>query len=168
VAKAAQMDIPLRNFVSKRDDKWHNLYLTKIANERRRVFLGEITDARQDVYEPIVKILVGSDLSGGVLKLTVDERPLKIKVSQKSQIIGLLLKKPKELLSFEFLKSHVGGEGPVTGNDIKNWPKRIKDIIEEKWLMDHPVECRRHLAEYILESSSRGMQLNAHVIDLRT
>ena len=168
VAKAAQMDIPLRNFVSKRDDKWHNLYLTKIANERRRVFLGEITDTREDVYEPIVKILVGSDLSRGVLKLTVDERPLKIKVSQKSQIIGLLLKKPKELLSFEFLKSRVGGEGPVTENDIKNWPKRIKDIIEEKWLMNHPVECRRQLAEYILESSSRGMQLNAHVIDLRT
>lgn len=168
VAKAAQIDIPLRNFVSKRDVKWLNLYLTKVANERRRVFLGEITDERQDVYEPIVKILVGSDLSGGVLKLTVDERPLKIKVSQKSQIIGLLLKKPKELLSFEFLKSRVGGQGPVTENDIKNWPKRIKDIIEEKWLIDHPAECRRQLSEYILESSSRGMQLNAHVIDLRT
>jgi len=168
VAKAAHMGIPLRNFISKREVKWLNHYLTKVASERRRVFLGEIPDAKLDFYEPIVKILEGSDFAAGVLKLTIDERPIRAKVSRKAQVIGLLLQRPKTLLSFEFIKQRITRSTPVTENDAKNWPKRIKDIIEQKWLTDFPPESRRQLADDILESSSRGMLLNAHVIDLRT
>jgi hypothetical protein len=168
VARATYMGIPLRNFISKQDAKWLNRYLTKVASERRKVFLGEIPNAEQDFYEPIVKILEGSELARGVLKLTIDERPIKTKVSRKAQVIGLLLERPRTLLSFEVIKQRVTGGTPVTENDVKNWPKRIKDIIERTWLAEFPPESRRKLADNILESSSRGMLLNAHVIDLRT
>jgi hypothetical protein len=167
VAKAAQMEIPIRNFISKHEENWLNLFLQKVYNERRRVFLGDITDARQDVVEPIVEILGGSDLENGILKLIVNGRPFKMRVSQLAKVVGLLLLNPKTLLSFELIKSGIGSNEPVTDSDPKNWPKRFKEIIREKWLAAQPSADTKELAEKILESSSRGMQLNVQVIDSR-
>lgn len=167
VAKATQMEIPIRNFVSKREANWLNLFLKKISDERRRVFLGEITDAAQDINEPIVEIMDGSDLPKGVLILKVDGRPFKMKVSPVAKIIGMLLSSPNTLLSFRSIKRGIGSEKPVTSNDLKNWPKRIKEIIRNKWLAAHPISNAKELTEKILESSSRGIQLNVHVIDSR-
>jgi CheY-like chemotaxis protein len=167
VAKAAQMEIPIRNFISKREANWLNLFLKKISDERRRVFLGEITDAAQDINEPIIEIMDGSDLPKGVLILKVDGKPFKLKVSPVAKIIGMLLSSPNTLLSFKFIKRGIGSEKPVTNNDLKNWPKRIKEVIRNKWLAAQPVAEAKELTEKILESSSKGMQLNVHVIDSR-
>jgi CheY-like chemotaxis protein len=167
VAQAAQMEIPIRNIISKREEGWHNLFLKKVSDERRRVFLGEITDARQDINEPIVEILDGSDLQNGVLKLTVNGKPFKMKVSQLAKVIGLLLTNPKTVLSFEAIKRGIGSDEPVTNSDPKNWPKRFKEIIRDQWLVTLPAANKKELAEKILESTSRGMRLNVQVIDSR-
>ena len=168
VAQAAQLEIPIRNFISISEENWLNLFLKKVSDERRRVFLGEITDATKDIDEPIVEISEGSDLSKGILNLIVNGKPFKMKVSPIAKIIGLLLAKPKTLISFESIKSDIGSNEPITTNDLKNWPKRIKEIIRNKWLMGRAEVTTKELAEKILESSSRGMLLNAQVIDLRT
>lgn len=167
VAKAAQMEIPIRNFISKGEANWLNLFLKKVSDEKRRVFLGEITDAARDINEPIVEIMDGSDLPRGVLLLKVDGRPFKMKVSPVARIIGILLSSPNTLLSFKLIKRCIGSEKPVTSNDLKNWPKRIKEIIRKKWLATQPASDAKELVEKILESTSRGMQLNVHVIDSR-
>src|ERR1051325_1638570 len=99
VAQAAQMEIPIRNFVSKREPNWLNLFLKKIGDEKQRVYLGEITDASADVSEPIIEILNGSDLLKGILRLAVNGRTFSMKMSPIARIIGLLVSKPKRLLS---------------------------------------------------------------------
>jgi DNA-binding response OmpR family regulator len=167
VAQAAQMEIPIRNFVSKREVNWLNLFLKKIADEKRRVYLGEITDANRDINEPIVEILDGSDLPKGVLKLVVNDKGFTMKVSPVAKIIGLLLTDPKTLLSFEQIKRSHGGAEPVTKDDSKNWTKRIRTIINGKWLGGQVNGDLKKMAGKILESSSKGLRLNAQVIDSR-
>lgn len=167
VARAAQLEIPIRNIILKREKDWLNLFFKKVSDERRRVFLGEITDARQDINEPIVEILNGSDLKNGVLKLTVNGKPFKMKVSQLAKVIGLLLTNPKTVLSFEAIKRGIGSDEPVTNSDPKNWPKRFKENIRDKWLVTLSAKNKKELAEKILESTSRGMRLNVQVIDSR-
>ena len=165
VAKAAQMEIPVRNFVSKLAPNWHSLLLKKVADENRRVFLGEVTDARQDINEPIVEILDGSDLSEGVLRLIVNSEPFTMKKSPLAKIIGLLLTKPGTLLSFETIKTALDSGAPVTKDDSKNWTKRIRGVIKKEWLKSSQEE--QDLTKTILESSAHGLRLNVHVIDSR-
>jgi CheY-like chemotaxis protein len=167
VARAAQVEIPIRNIISKHEKDWLNLFLKKVSDERRRVFLGELTDARQDINEPIVEILDGCELQNGVLKLIVNGKPFKMKVSPLAKVIGLLLANPKTLLSFEAIKRGIGSDEPVTNSDPKNWPKRFKEVIRDQWLVTLPAAYKKELAEKILESTSRGMRLNVQVIDSR-
>ncbi len=167
VARAAQMGIPIRNFISKTDASWINLFLKKVADEKRRVFLGEVTDAAGDISEPIVEILDGSDLAGGVLRLIVNNEPVRMNKSPIAKIIGLLLSNPKTFLDFQEIKRGIGSRGPVTKNDSKNWTKRIRAVIKEKWLESGGDIPSKGLVEQILESSSKGVKLNVHVIDLR-
>lgn len=167
VSKAAQMEIPIRNFISKHEPNWLNLFLKKVADERRKVFLGEITDANQDINEPIVEILDGSDLPEGVLRLVVNSEPFTIKKSPLAKTIGLLLSNPKTLQSFETIKKSIGSKKPVTENDAKNWTKRIRAEIKKSWLKSVEDADLKALAEKILESSSKGLRLNVQVIDSR-
>jgi CheY-like chemotaxis protein len=167
VARAAQVEIPIRNIISKREEDWLNLFLKKLSDERRRIFLGEVADARQDFNEPIVEILDGTDLQNGVLKLAVNGKPIKMKMSQLAKVIGLLLTNPKTLLSFESIRRGIGSDEPVSDSDPKNWPKRFKAIIRDQWLVTLPPTKKKELAEKILESSLRGMRLNVQVIDSR-
>jgi len=167
IAKAAQMEIPIRNFVSKKEANWLNLFLKKIDNEKRRVYLGEITDTTQDISEPIVEILDGSDLSEGVLQLIVNNEPFTMNKSPNAKIIGLLLANPKTRLSFEAIKKGIGSNKPVKKDDSKNWTKRIRAVIREKWLGAREGLNLKELAEKILESSSEGLRLNVQVIDSR-
>jgi CheY-like chemotaxis protein len=166
VARAAQMEIPIRNFISKLTPNWHNLLLKKVADEKRRVFLGEITDASQDINEPIVEILDGSDLSEGVLRLIVNSEPFTMKKSPLAKIIGLLLTSPKTLRSFEAIKTTLDSGGSVTKDDSKNWTKRIRGVIKKEWLKSSQDDVE-DLAKKILESSVQGLRLNVHVIDSR-
>lgn len=166
VAKAAQMEIPIRNFVSKSAANWLNLLLKKVADEKRRVFLGEVTDASQDISEPVVKILDGSQLSEGVLYLKVNNEPFTMNKSPIAKIIGLLLLGPKTLLSFETIKTALGSVDSVTKDDSKNWTKRIRAVIKEKWLKSSQGDLQ-DLEKKILESSVLGLRLNVHVIDSR-
>jgi len=166
VAKAAQMEIPIRNFISKHEEGWLNLFLKKVADERRRVFLGEISDASSDVNEPIVELLDGTDLPSGVLRLSVNDKPFTMKKGTVSKIIGHLLASPKTLHSFEDINAAVGGAQPLTANDMKNWTKRIRKVIRDKWL-NKSIPGSKELAEIILESSKSGLRLNVQVIDTR-
>jgi CheY-like chemotaxis protein len=169
VTHAAQMEIPIRNFISKTEATWLNLFLKKIADEKRRVFLGQVTDAGQDISEPIVEILDGSDLSEGVLRLIVNSEPFTMKKSPLAKIIGLLLASPKTLRSFETIKTALGSGGPVTRDDSKNWTKRIRGVIKKEWLKSsqNNRDNLEDLSKKILESSVRGLRLNVHVIDSR-
>jgi len=164
--KAAQMEIPIRNFISKRDEGWINLFLKKVADERRRVFLGEIADASRDVIEPIVELLEGTDLSAGVLLLSVNNEPFTMKKGSVSKIVGHLLSAPRTIHSLEALQTAAGSDKPLTANDLKNWTKRIRKVIKDKWLKV-PDQDPKELAEIILESSAKGLRLNVQVIDTR-
>ncbi|HSS20961.1 MAG TPA: hypothetical protein VLL54_12875 [Pyrinomonadaceae bacterium] len=168
VAQAAQMEIPIRNFVSKRQPNWLNLFLKKIADEKQRVYLGEITDVSLDLSEPIIQILNGSDLLNGILRLSVNGQLFTMKVSPIARIIGLLVSNPNRLLSLNEIKRVSGIRGGLTKDDSKNWTKRIRSTIQEKWLSGHEESNGKNFTRKILESSSRGFQLNAQVIDLRT
>jgi len=167
VAQAAQMEIPIRNFISKNEATWLNLFLKKVADEKRRVFLGQITDATRDVSEPIVEILHGSDLSEGVLRLMINGLPFTMNKSPMAKMIGLLLSSPKTLRSFETIKLATGSGEPVTKDDSKNWTKRIRAIIKVKWLKSSQSDSE-NLSKKILESSVLGLRLNVHVIDSRS
>jgi CheY-like chemotaxis protein len=168
VAQAAQMEIPIRNFVSKREPNWLNLFLKKIGDEKQRVYLGEITDASADVSEPIIEILNGSDLLKGILRLAVNGRTFSMKMSPIARIIGLLLSNPKRLLSLNEIKRSSGTLGRLTKDDSKNWTRRIRLIIQKNWLSDYEETNAKSFTAKILESSHKGFQLNAQVIDLRT
>ena len=167
VARAAQMEIPIRNFISKNEATWLNLFLKKVADEKVRVFLGQITDATRDISEPIVEILDGSDLSEGILRLMVNGFPFTMNKSPMAKIIGLLLSSPKTLRSFATIKIAAGSGEPVTKDDSKNWTKRIRAIIKGKWLKSLQVDSE-DVSKKILESSVLGLRLNVHVIDSRT
>lgn len=168
LAKAAQMEIPIRNFVSRREPHWLNLFLKKIGDEKRRVFLGEVADPSSDVCEPIIEILNESDLQAGILKLVVNGQPFSMRVSPIATVMGLLVSNPKRRLTFSEIKTASGSTGPVTKDDSKNWTKRIRSLIQEKWLTGYDETKARSLTKKILQSSNNGLQLNAHVIDLRT
>ena len=168
IAQAAQIEIPIRNFISKRGANWLSFFLKKVADEKRRLYLGEVADITQDINEPIIEILYGSDLSEGILRLIVNYEPFTMNISSVSKIIGLLLANPKTELSFETIKKNIGSEKPVTKNDQKNWTKRIRAVIREKWLKSTRKPGLKELAEKILESSSKGLKLNAQVFDSRT
>jgi CheY-like chemotaxis protein len=164
VSQAVQAEIPVRNIVSKREEVWHNLFLKKVSDESRRVFLGELPDARRDIHEPIVEVLGGSNLPGGVLRLVVNGKAFKMKVCQLAKVIGVLLANPKTLVSYESIKRDIGSGESVTNSDLKNWPKRFKEIIRSQWLIEQAAADKKELAEKILESTSKGMRLNVHVI----
>lgn len=166
VAKAAQMEIPIRNFISKFAPNWHNLLLKKVADEKRRVFLGEVTDASRDINEPIVEILDDSELSEGVLYLIINSEPFTMNKSPIAKIIGLLLSSPKTLFSFETIKTALGSGEAVTKDDSKNWTKRIRAVVKKKWLKSSQDDVQ-DLAKKILESSAQGLRLNVHVINSR-
>jgi CheY-like chemotaxis protein len=168
VAQAAQMEIPIRNFVSKREPNWLNLFLKKIANEKQRVYLGEIADASADMSEPVIEILNGSNLLKGILRLAVNGQTFSMKVSPIARIIGLLVSNPKRLLSLNEIKSASGSRGPLTKDDSKNWTKRIRSIVRKNWLSSYEEPNAKSFTRKILESSHKGFQLNAQVIDLRT
>ncbi|MFY9620495.1 MAG: hypothetical protein WAQ99_11855 [Pyrinomonadaceae bacterium] len=167
VSQAAQMEIPIRSFVSKRDPSWFNYFLKKIADEKKRTYLGEVADFDTDVMEPLVQILDGSDLTSGVLRLVVDGRKFSMKVSPVAKIIGLLLSRPKVTVSFHDAKLVTGSRERVTKDDKKNWTKRIRAIIREKWLSNQGGGNLKELAEKLLQSSTNGLQLNVQVADLR-
>jgi len=166
VAKAAQMEIPTRNFISKHDANWLRSLLQKVADEKVRVFLSEITDASRDIEEPVVEVLDGSNLSAGVLRLIVNGSPFTMRRGPVSKIIGHLLTNPKTLQSLNRIAIVAGKGSPVTNDDFKNWTKRIREVIKEKWLAP-ATEDLKELAEKILEYSAKGMRLNVQVIDRR-
>lgn len=166
VAKATQMEIPLRSFISKRDANWLNILLQKVAEEKVRVFLGEIPLATRDFEEPLVEILKGSDLVAGILQLAIDGIPFTMRRGAVSKIIGHLLANPKTVQSLDRI-ALAGAKRPSgEKDDIKNWTKRIREVIRTRWLTS-PLGEQTDLAERILESSARGMRLNVQVIDRR-
>lgn len=166
VAKATQMEIPLRNFISKKDANWLGALLQKVADEKVRVFLGEIPAAARDFQEPLIEILEGSELSAGILRLTVNGKPFTMRRSVVSKILGHLLEYPRKLQSLDWVAAAAGKEAPVSTDDIKNWTKRIREVIKERWLVSLPGGSKA-LTERILESSAMGMRLNVQVIDRR-
>lgn len=166
LGKAAQMEIPIRNFISKHDAGWINLFLKKVADERRRVFLGEVADASRDVNEPIIELLDGTDLAAGALLLSVNGELFTMKKGAVSKIIGFLLSAPRTLHSLEAIRAAARSEKPLTTNDLKNWTKRIRKIIKERWLNSADPDPKE-LTEIILESSAKGLRLNVQVIDTR-
>jgi CheY-like chemotaxis protein len=167
ISQAVQAEIPVRNIISKREEGWRNLFLKKVSDESRRVFLGELADARRDIHEPIVEILDGSDLPNGLLKLVVNGKPFRMRVCQLAKVIGVLLTNPKTLVSYESVKRDIGSRESVTNSDLKNWPKRFKEIIRSQWLTEQAAADKKELAEIILESSGKGLRLNVQVIDTR-
>lgn len=162
--RAIKTGIPNTNFVSVNERDWINSFLTKLNNEKQRVFIGEIVDFPGDVNEPIVEILKGSDLKKGVLKLNVDGAFFEMNVSNISKIIGHLLENPKTIISLEVIKKEaVRSSAPVTKDEQTGWAKKIRNKIQKEWLKTKD----RDLAMQILYSSSKGMKLNVQVIDLR-
>lgn len=168
VAQAAQSEIPLRNFISKQDPNWLNVFLKKIADEKQRIFLGEIADIVTDIAQPIIEIVDGSNLTGGILKLIVNGKRFSMRSSPIARILGALLKSPGTLLSLSQIKHASGSTKAVTKNDQKNWTRRIRAIIKEDWIEASESQDLKGLAERILKSSANGIQLNVQVLDLRS
>jgi len=162
---ALKLKIPNTNFVSTNKESWINSFLTKLNNEKRRVFLGELVDCskhlEERLNEPIVEILAGSDLSNGILKLHINGTPFTMNKSNISKIIGLLLINSKTLISLETIKKEaVGNSEPVTKDDQTGWTRKIRNKIQKEWL---ETDDRRLVME-ILNSSEKGMKLNVQVI----
>ncbi|QYO65287.1 hypothetical protein [Leptolyngbya sp. 7M] len=162
-----QMGIPLENLATTETSSWLPAYLGVIENERRRIFLGEATDLGDSVVMPVVKVLNDCDFDTGRLNLNVNGRNYSCRASQLARIIGFLLQNPRELVSYELVKRSIVGNDPVTQDDRRNWPQRIRKIIETSWL-DAAVYARvEDTAKRILESSAEGLKLNVHVVDGR-
>jgi CheY-like chemotaxis protein len=166
VAKAAQMEIPVRNFISKSHTNWLGALLQKVGEEKARVLLGEMPDASRDFQEPVVEILDGSDLPAGVLRLAVNGSPFTMRRGAVSRIIGHLLAHPRTLQSPDRITAAAGKASPGTGDDFKNWTRRIRGAVSKDWLAS-AAGGGKELAEKILESSLKGMRLNVQVIDRR-
>lgn len=164
---ANRTGIPITNFVSVSEKDWLNSFLTKLNNEKQRVFSGEIADFPQNITEPFVEILKGSDLQKGALKLKVNGAPFTMKTGKNNniaRIIGYLLEQPKTLISLDVIKKEaVGSSEPVTKDDQTGWARKIRNKIQKEWLKTED----REYAMQILYSSSKGMKLNAQVVDLR-
>lgn len=168
IARATQMGIPVRSFVSKGDPNWLSALLRKVGNERARVFRGELLGGPDDVHEPLVEILEGSDLSLGVLHLEINGVPFTMRSGPVSKIIGHLLANPKTLQSLNLISQAAGRKSGGSENDFKNWTKRIREVITTKWLrfsnaLSKPSDTTQRLLEY----SAKGMQINVQVIDRR-
>ncbi len=162
IGTALKSGIPNTNFVSMNKEDWINSFLTKLDNEKRRVFLGEAVDSSQNLNEPIVEVLAESDLENGVLKLLVNDEVVSTRKSNVSRIIGYLLQNPNTLISLEELKSQaLGDNNPVSKDNQTKWTERIRTQIQENWLISDD----RELAMQILDSSAKGMRLNVQVIN---
>lgn len=161
VQKAIKSGIPIVNFVSINEQDWINSFLTKLNNEKQRVFLGKIDDSLNSTKEPIVKVLKGSNLSEGKLRLQVNNRLFTPNRSNQSKILSYLLQNPRTLISLDTIKKDVLGiESAVPDNYLNKLVERIRTQIQENWLNTD----ERELAMHILESSAKGMQLNVQVI----
>jgi len=168
VSAAVQAGVPLGNLVLRTGVDWLSFYGNKILHEQRRIFLGEIPTSTEDLGLPIVEILDGSDIDAGRLNLLVNSRPAEpTRKSQLASIIGYLLLNPRKLISFESVKSHVIGSSAVSIDDRRNWPQRIRNLIEDDWLEAIPGIDSDEVSKQILESSERGLKLNVQVIDRR-
>jgi hypothetical protein len=138
-----------------------------VGDEKRRVFLGEITDVSQDIGLPIVEVLDGSDLTNGVLNLRVNGGLFTLKQGSVARVLGVLVINPRTLLSWKEIEVAIGSRSPVTDSARKNWPKRIRKAIKGLWLGKQSGGDVKSIAKKILISSSKGLQLNAQIIDLR-
>ncbi len=167
VRDAITAGIQSESIVSIQEIDWANDFLTKLDAEKRRVFLREYGRSVQATHEPIVKILEGSDLEIGLLKLNVDGRPFTMRTTSNNsiaRIIGLLLKHPKQSLGFNRIKRDaIGSTTPVTTDEQKGWTRKIRNKLQMEWIRSH----ERNDVKKVLESSSNGLKLNVHVIDMR-
>lgn len=165
LAMAIKYGVPNASLVLTNEKDWINSFLTKLNNEKQRVFLGEIANYSQEINEPLVEILDGSDLRNGVLNLKVNDEPFTMNKSNISKIIGFLLLNHKTLVSFETLKKDaIGNSSAVTEDDRKGWKRKIRNKIQTDWVKSED----RKLVMNLLESSSDGMKLNVQVINSQT
>jgi len=161
VQKAIKSGVPVANFVSINEPDWINSFLTKLNNEKQRVFLGKVDDSLNFTKEPIVEVLKGSNLLEGKLQLQVNNKLFAPNRSNQSKILSYLLQNPGTLISLDTIKKDVLGlKRPVADNYLNKLVERIRTQIQENWLNTD----ERELAMQILESSAKGMQLNVQVI----
>lgn len=155
--------IPLSNLVIS-DGDWLSKYIQAIKTECRRVFLGEKPDLGESFVAPIVEILEGCDFELGRLRLRVNGSSYQCGRSQIARVLGYLINRPNETVSYEEIKSSIVGGNPVTRDDRRNWPKRIRSIIREDWLADSRGSNGDDAEMLILESSESGLKLNVNVV----
>lgn len=168
ISYALQANIPLRNLVSKEETGWCSVLATRVLDEQKRIFLGETPSDLEEAGVPIVEILEDCDFANGKLSLLVNNLPFITRKSQISKILGFLILNPNEFISFESLKESIIGRDKVTIDDRRNWPKRIRETIENDWLRSSPIDDRDEISKTVLQYGEDGMKLNIQVIHRRS
>jgi DNA-binding response OmpR family regulator len=167
--KMSQSGVPLDCLISSNSPNWLSEFLHALENERTRVFVGDVADLSSDIPFPIVEIIDTTNFETGLLELRVNGRPFRMKPRKESALaplLGHLLANPGRMISWSAIATQVGGGMMPTDDDRRNWPKRLRDKIENEWL-DLTIEDRAEKARLILENSADGLRLNVRTVDLR-
>lgn len=109
---------------------------------------------------PLVRVLAGSNMQTGPLKLEVNGELVTVQKSVRASILAVLLDSPKQAIDAEELIP-LTNEG--TSEALKQQLKNLHSDIQKKWLKI-PRGTQNHEAKKVLENRGGFWTLNVEVL----
>lgn len=162
---AAWLGVPASNFVPKGNSPdgalWEGHLLLTASRLRQEILFRTVLPALPPWRCPVVRVLPGTVLAQGLLKLEVNGREFQTQKSKQGRFLAVLLRSAGDAVSYEEIDRFVAG-GPATENTRKQWLKNVREKIRQEWLGVEPDDSGRPELE-VLETVEGGLVLHAFV-----
>jgi CheY-like chemotaxis protein len=135
--RAAALGVPASNFIPKGQSMdgacWEGHLLLTMSRLRQEIWSRVVLPAISPIKRPLVQILADTNVETGQLRLVVNGRPFSIQKSKQGRLLGLLLQRAGQEVSFDEIDHAVEGKGSIE-NKRKLWLKNVREKIREEWL----------------------------------